>query len=138
MSRRPALRCLHWLALPSIVLLSWLPLLLMFAANLVANLADCALDEGGAHRCLILGRDWGDTLYQFLVGGWMMLFTLPLGALLLLLWLAAPRLWRFCTRCSDRTMGRKRSHYFTSSNNEMGFHGAMDRKLKSCRPRKTS
>lgn len=98
MSRWPALRRLYWLALPLTVLLSCLPLLLTFAASLVANLAGCALDEGGAHRCLILGHDWGDTLYHLLVGGWMMLFTLPLGALLLVLWLAAPLLWRFCTR----------------------------------------
>ena len=40
----------------------------------------------------------GATLYHLLVGGWMMLFTLPLGALLLVLWLAAPLLWRFWPR----------------------------------------
>jgi len=39
----------------------------------------CALHEGFANPCVVGGRDYGDTLYGFFVGGWLMLVTLPVG-----------------------------------------------------------
>lgn len=106
MSHQPAPqhRRRFWLALPLIVLLGCLPLLVAFAATSVANFNGCAFDEGGAHSCLILGHDWGEPLYNILVDGWMMLFTLPLGALLLLLWFIALLTRTFWLRHGESTV----------------------------------
>ena len=85
----------RWVVLCAILLFAIHPLLLMFAAGFVASLAGCALDEGGAHACFMLGSDWGEALYNMLVGGWLTIFTLPLGVLLLLLWLVGVLILRW-------------------------------------------
>lgn len=56
-------------------------------AGVVANSHGCQLDEGSAHPCVIGGKDYGETLYTLGVLGWLMLLTLPAGALALLVWL---------------------------------------------------
>ncbi|WP_210332613.1 hypothetical protein [Methylosinus sp. H3A] len=77
----------YGLALVAITFFAFLPLLSLFAASLVASANSCALDEGNPHPCLILGSDVGQTLYNMAVGGWLMIFTLPIGAGLFVLWL---------------------------------------------------
>lgn len=74
------------LALIAVAALS--PLISVLIASGIANAAGCQLDEGGAHPCLIGGTDWGDALLTMFVLGWLMLATLPLGALAFIGWLA--------------------------------------------------
>lgn len=65
----------------SIALVALLPVLSVAIAGGIASLADCRLDEGNVHPCVILGADFGGLLYGMGVLGWLMLVTLPLGAL---------------------------------------------------------
>lgn len=93
-------------ALAAIVFVTVLPLIFLFTAGFVASVNDCALDEGGAHPCLVLGSDVGQILYNMVVGGWLMIFTLPIGAGLFVLWLLVlvVHSWRRRKRPSfDRT-----------------------------------
>ena len=86
----------HAAMLLVMALIAFFPLLLMFAAAWVARLADCALDEGGAHPCVILGSDRGEMLYNMFAGGWLTILTLPLAALLFIAWvivLIARAMW---------------------------------------------
>jgi hypothetical protein len=96
----------YGLALVAIIFVTLLPLLSLFAASFIANVNGCALDEGNPHPCLVLGSDVGQTLYNMAVGGWLTIFTLPIGAGLFLLWLLVlvVQSWRRCKRLSfDRT-----------------------------------
>jgi hypothetical protein len=45
------------------------------------------VDEGSVHPCTIRGHDYGQLLYTLGVLGWLMLVTLPGGALALMIWL---------------------------------------------------
>ena len=83
-------------ALVAITVLTLLPLLSMITAAMLAGMNGCPLNEGNPHPCLILGLDWGETLYSMSVAGWLMLFTLPAGMLLFIVWLVAlvVNLWR--------------------------------------------
>lgn len=77
----------YWIVLALIVLLAALPLLSALGAGAIASANGCALDEGSVHPCIIGGADWGEALYGFGVLGWLMLASLPLGAVALVLWL---------------------------------------------------
>ena len=46
----------------------------------------CTLHEGFVNPCVVDGTDYGETLYQLGMMGWLMLFTLPLAAALICLW----------------------------------------------------
>lgn len=85
---RPAARWLRWRPLLVATIVIWLPVILLTIAILVSSIADCRLDEGSAHPCVILGVDLGNLLYSFAVSGWLMLATLPFMALTVLIWLA--------------------------------------------------
>jgi len=74
-------------ALSAIAVFTFFPLLSAVAAAMLARVNGCPLDEGNPHACLILGSDWGETLYGMWVRIWLMLFTLPAGVLLFVLWL---------------------------------------------------
>ncbi|MGU3668119.1 hypothetical protein ACLBX9_28355 [Methylobacterium sp. A49B] len=86
-SSRPAVRW-RWRRLLVATIVIWLPVILLTIAILVSSIADCRLDEGSAHPCVILGVDLGNLLYSFAVSGWLMLVTLPFMALTVLIWLA--------------------------------------------------
>jgi len=83
-------------ALVTIAVFTLLPLLSAMTAAMLAGVNGCPLDEGSSHSCLILGSDWGETLYNMLVVGWLMLFTLPVGVLLFVVWVVVlvVHLWR--------------------------------------------
>jgi hypothetical protein len=87
---------IYGVALVVIAVLTILPLLSMMTATLLAGANDCPLNEGNPHPCPILGSDWGETLYNMSVAGWLMLFTLPTGVLLFIVWLVflVVHLWR--------------------------------------------
>jgi len=40
----------------------------------------CQLDEGSVHPCVVLSLDFGGLLYPMAVGGWFVMFTIPLIA----------------------------------------------------------
>ncbi|MDQ6860687.1 MAG: hypothetical protein M3032_05975 [Verrucomicrobiota bacterium] len=74
-------------ALVVIALITLAPVGSVAFAGLVANSHGCQLDEGSVHPCVIVGKDYGETLYTLGVLGWLMLITLPAGALAFLVWL---------------------------------------------------
>ena len=73
-----------WILLVAFTLM---PLGGVMAAGGLADLWGCTVDEGGATPCLVAGRDMGDFLVELFVSGWFMLLTMPVGAVLLLMWL---------------------------------------------------
>lgn len=72
------------IAVAAAALLCLTPLAVSLVAGAVAAVAGCALDEGSAHPCVILGVDWGEALYGMGVAFWFTMFAMPLlmGALL--------------------------------------------------------
>ncbi|HTS16954.1 MAG TPA: hypothetical protein VMP11_05220 [Verrucomicrobiae bacterium] len=68
-----------------IVLWTFLPMIPVVIAGAIASHCGCQLDEGGAHPCIVLGRDIGGRLYEMGVVGWFGLLTFPTGILALLL-----------------------------------------------------
>jgi hypothetical protein len=87
---------IYGVTLVAIATLALLPLLSAVTAGVLADINGCLLDEGTPHPCLILGSDWGDTLYNMSAAFWLMLFTLPAGVLLFTIWLVVlvVHLWR--------------------------------------------
>lgn len=84
----------HW---PLFAALGWGlftfgPLLGVLLASWVAGANGCRLDEAGTYPCVVAGVDMGGLLSFLFVLGWLMLVTLPAGAVLgvlgLVLWLA--------------------------------------------------
>jgi hypothetical protein len=73
---------LYW-----IVLVALAPVGSVVACGLIANAYGCRVDEGSVHPCMINGKDYGQLLYTLGVMGWLMLVTLPAGALAFGLWL---------------------------------------------------
>ncbi len=73
---------LYW-----IVLVALAPVGSVVACGVIANAHGCRVDEGSVHPCMINGKDYGQLLYTLGVMGWLMLVTLPAGALAFVLWL---------------------------------------------------
>jgi hypothetical protein len=88
----------YWLALLSILVLALAPLAAVVFASSVAGANGCALDEGSVHPCVVLGSDWGGLLYGLGVMGWLMLASLPAGALALVVWGVALAVHRIAWR----------------------------------------
>ena len=78
---------LYWIVLVLIVLVALAPVGSVVACGLIANAHGCRVDEGSVHPCMINGKDYGQLLYTLGVMGWLMLVTLPAGALAFVLWL---------------------------------------------------
>jgi hypothetical protein len=72
--RWPLIAVLLW------ALLTFGPLLGVLLASAVASANGCRLDEAGAYPCVVAGVDVGGLLSGLFVLGWLMLLTLPLGA----------------------------------------------------------
>ena len=78
---------LYWIALAIIVLVTLAPVGSVVACGWIANAHGCKVDEGSVHPCMINGKDYGQLLYTLGVLGWLMLVTLPVGALAVMIWL---------------------------------------------------
>ena len=74
-------------ALAMILAFGALPVVSLLLAVLFATAFGCQLDEGSVHPCVVLGLDFGGLLYPMAVGGWFVMFTIPLAGLALLVWL---------------------------------------------------
>lgn len=57
------------------LLMAIAPVLLTFVAAGIAQAAGCQLDEGSAHKCIIAGQDYGETLYTMGVSFWIFILT---------------------------------------------------------------
>jgi hypothetical protein len=57
----------------------FLPIFNLLVGIFIAFALDCQVDEGSAHRCLVLGLDIGGVLYTMLVSGWFILFSILYG-----------------------------------------------------------
>src|SRR5436190_20685442 len=90
---------LYW-----IVLVALAPVGSVVACGLIANAHGCRVDEGLVHPCMINGKDYGQLLYTLGVMGWLMLVTLPAGALAFVLWLIVLIIHR--TNWRRREIGR--------------------------------
>ena len=77
----------YWLVLTLIVLVALAPIGSVVACSAIANAHGCKVDEGSVHPCVINGKDYGQLLYTLGVMGWLMLVTLPGGALAFVIWL---------------------------------------------------
>jgi hypothetical protein len=78
---------LYWIVLVLIGLVALAPVGSVVACGLIANAHGCRVDEGSAHPCVINGKDYGQLLYTLGVLGWLMLVSLPAGALAFMIWL---------------------------------------------------
>ena len=74
---------IHVLVIFLILLLAFSPFIGAMAAGTIANVYGCQLDEGSIHPCMVNGRDIGQTLYTFGVLGWLGLATIPIGLVVL-------------------------------------------------------
>lgn len=72
-----------------ILLFAALPVISVALSSIIAETSGCALNEARAHPCMFLGVDAGELLYALFVMGWLMLFTIPAGVVLLGVWLMA-------------------------------------------------
>jgi hypothetical protein len=59
---------------------------------------DARSTKGSVHPCIVEGKDYGQLLYTLGVLGWLMLVTIPAGALALLIWLVVLMLHRTAWR----------------------------------------
>jgi hypothetical protein len=90
MSQQPVRRfpwVLYIIALVFIAAFALAPIASVMACSWIANAHRCKVDEGSVHPCIINGVDRGPLLYQLGVLGWLMLVTLPAGALAFAVWL---------------------------------------------------
>ena len=77
---------IYWIVLALIALVALSPIGSVVACGWIANAHGCKVDEGSVHPCIINGKDYGHMLYSMGVLGWLMLLTLPGGALAAGVW----------------------------------------------------
>lgn len=73
-------------ALALIVLFGATPIVAALAAAAIAGALGCVLNEGGVHACLVFGRDIGPALHTMLVSHWFAYVTVPVAAMVLIVW----------------------------------------------------
>jgi hypothetical protein len=88
----------YWIVLGFIILVALAPIGSVVACGVIVNAHGCKVDEGSVHPCVINGKDYGQLLYTLGVLGWLMLVTLPAGAIALALWLVVLLLHRSAWR----------------------------------------
>ena len=65
------------------------PTALSMGAASIAQLFGCETDFNRAIPCTINGEEWGQTVYELQNWAYLSLFTIPVGEVLLAIWLAA-------------------------------------------------
>lgn len=80
---------IYWIVLALIAVVTLAPIGSVMTCAWIANAHGCKVDEGSVHPCIINGKDYGQLLYTLGVMGWLMLVTLPAGALAFAIWLVA-------------------------------------------------
>jgi len=59
------------------------PLASALLAESIANANGCQINEGGVYPCEIGGKDRGELLGAMFVAGWFMIYTMPIGAIII-------------------------------------------------------
>jgi hypothetical protein len=77
----------YWIVLVLMGLIALAPIASVVACSVIASRYGCRVDEGSVHPCMVDGKDYGPLLYQLGVMGWLMLITLPAGAIAFGVWL---------------------------------------------------
>lgn len=77
---------IYGIVLALIALVALAPIGSVVGCGWIANAHGCKVDEGSVHPCMINGHDYGHMLYTMGVLGWLMLLTLPAGALATVVW----------------------------------------------------
>ncbi|MCB1496516.1 MAG: hypothetical protein KDJ86_12065 [Bauldia sp.] len=62
------------------------PMASVMIAGSIADSHGCVLHEGAVNPCIVDGKDIGETLYTMGMMGWLMIATIPIGAIALLGW----------------------------------------------------
>ena len=70
-----------------------LPVAGPLVSTAVASATGCQVNEGGVYPCVVMGIDIGEPLAFAFVAGWLALMTLPLAALVGLLWIVIEIIW---------------------------------------------
>ena len=78
----------RWIA-GFLVLACSLPLFSLLPRAALAKLLGCALSEADVQPCSILGVSIGPLLYTLSTAAWLMILTLPLGAVVLVAWIGS-------------------------------------------------
>jgi hypothetical protein len=78
---------IYGIVLGLIALIALAPIFSVVACSWIANAYGCKVDEGSIHPCIINGQDYGHMLYTMGVLGWLMLVSLPAGALATVVWI---------------------------------------------------
>ena len=65
------------------------PTALSMGAAWIAQLFGCETDFNRAIPCTINGEEWGQTVYELQNWAYLSLFTIPVGEVLLAMWMAA-------------------------------------------------
>lgn len=86
------------------VMACFAPMASTMAAAWIADRNGCRLHEGFVNPCVIGGVDWGGTLYNMAMMGWLMLATLPIALLLVGAWVVV-ELVRIVRRSRSRPAG---------------------------------
>ena len=81
-----------------------LPLLSLLLAGTLAKLLGCTLREADVHPCYILGVSIGPLLYTLSTVGWLMIVTLPFGAVVLVTWIGTESVWFVRKRIERRNV----------------------------------
>ncbi|NHK28469.1 hypothetical protein FF098_011180 [Parvularcula flava] len=66
------------------ILIAAAPLASAMIAGSIAEANGCQLNEGGVNPCIIDGQDRGPLLSAMFLAGWYMIYTIPLGAPIIL------------------------------------------------------
>ena len=85
---------IYWIVLVLIGVVALAPIGSVVACGWIAHAHGCRVDEGSVHPCIINGKDYGQMLYTMGVMGWLMLVTLPGGAMATVVWLVVLGLHR--------------------------------------------
>ena len=78
---------IYWVLLALIVIAALAPIGSVVTCAWIANAHGCKVDEGSVHPCIINGKDYGQMLYTLGVMVWLVLVTLPAGALTFAIWI---------------------------------------------------
>ena len=73
-------------ALAIIAVIALFPVISVWLAYAIAEPNGCRVDEAGVYPCIVNGADIGGLLAFMALLGWLMLATIPFGAMALLLW----------------------------------------------------
>ena len=67
------------------------PIGMTVLASWLGDVYGCSVSEAGASPCRVGGRDLGPVLADLFTGGWYMMATVPVGLVLMVVWLAMRR-----------------------------------------------